>query len=138
MNKYTFSEIEIGTTHEFTVQITQDLVTMFSQITGDKNPLHTDLEFAKNMGQEKVVVFGQLVQSYLSTLAGMYLPGKYSLIVQIESNFKRPVFIEDKITIKGIVTQKINFGNLIVLETKITNQNQEVVVNGKMKVKVLK
>ncbi|MBQ9091319.1 MAG: hypothetical protein IJY52_03500, partial [Anaerotignum sp.] len=49
----------------------------FLAITGDINPLHNDQEFAQKQGHPDKVAFGMLTASFLSTLAGVYLPGRY-------------------------------------------------------------
>ncbi len=74
MNKYKFEDIKIGLKEEFKIPITEEKIKLFGQITGDYNPLHNDLEFAKSKGYNERVVYGMLTSSFLSTLAGMYLP----------------------------------------------------------------
>ena len=102
MNKYKFEDIKIGMEEKFQVSITEDMVNSFCKITGDINPLHNDLEYAKSKGYQEKVVYGMLTSSFLSTLAGVYLPGKYSLIHSVEILFKKPVLISDNLlTIKG-------------------------------------
>ena len=44
-----------------------------------------------------------LTASFLSTLAGVYLPGERSLIQSIESKFVNPVYVGDELTIRGII-----------------------------------
>ncbi len=138
MNEYIFEEIEIGKIEEFSKLITQRDLIIFSNLTGDINPLHMDKEYANSTIFKEKVVFGLLVQSYLSTLAGVYLPGKYSLILSVDSKFRKPAFIGDKITVRGEVKDKINLGNLLILDVLIKNQKHETLINSKMKIKVLK
>ena len=83
MNEYTLSEIEIGMKASFQREITTEMEDAFRQISGDENPLHRDDEFAGEISNGKFtqhVAFGMLTASLYSTMAGMYLPGKYSLI----------------------------------------------------------
>lgn len=138
MNTYTYEEIEIGTKANFSSKITQDEINAFSKITGDKNPLHMDLSYAKQTKFQKNVVFGLLVQSYFSTVAGMYLPGKYSLILSVESRFKNPAFCGDEVFVTGEVIKKVDFGKIIVLKVEIKNQEEKILVDGEMKVQVMK
>jgi len=138
MNSYKFEELNLGMKKVFKKEIYEKDLELFSELTGDKNPLHLDEEYAKSTLFKRKVVFGQLVQSYLSTLVGMYLPGKYSLILSIESNFRKPVFIEDTLLVSGVLEEKIHVGKIIIIGTEIKNQYNQIVMDGKMRVKVLK
>ena len=93
MNCYKFNDINLNDEVTFEYTIDQSKMDAFRMITGDSNPLHCDLDYAKEQGYDENVVYGMLSASILSTLAGMYIPGKYSLIHSVEINFTKPVFI---------------------------------------------
>lgn len=109
----------------------------FKKITGDKNPLHLNGEYAKLNGFPDLVVYGMLSASFLSTLAGVYIPGEKSLIHNVSINFHKPVFIGDKLTISGEVKEKDERFNLIKLKIKISNQNSLRVISGNMQIGLL-
>ena len=110
----------------------------FCEITGDINPLHNDLEYAKSKGYNEKVVYGMLTSSFLSTLAGVYLPGKYSIIHSVEILFKKPVFVSDSpLTIKGKVIEINEMFKQFTIGFEIFNNKDEKVSRGKMKVGVL-
>ena len=138
LNEYTFEELEVGHKESFTKKITKKDISLFSEISGDKNPLHLDEEYAKTTEFKKCVVFGMLGSVMHSTLAGMYLPGKYSLILREESSFVNPIYPGDKLTMIGELIEKKDFGKLLFIETKILNQDNKSVIRGKLVVKVLK
>ena len=138
MNEYTFDELSIGQKESFTKQITKEDILLFSKISGDKNPLHLDEEYAKATEFKKCVVFGMLGSIMHSALAGMHLPGKYSLILKEESSFISPIYLGDKLTIIGEIVEKKEFGKLIFIETKILNKDEKNIIRGKLVVKVLK
>lgn len=136
MNTYTFDEIFVGQKESFTVTVTEADRDKFRDITGDVNPLHNDLDYAKDMGHDKCVVFGMLSAAYLSTLAGVYLPGKYSLIQKTEVNFRKPVYVGDTLTITGEVTDKSSTYKLMDVKVEIKNQDGVKVCKGKMEIAV--
>lgn len=106
MKEHTFEDLNTGHKESFEVSPSEEDMRLFSEITGDKNPLHLDEEYAKQQGFEGRIVFGKLVQSYLSRLAGMYLPGKYSLIVSTEVYYKlRKLIYIDKVKTENVVLQ---------------------------------
>ena len=80
-----------------------------------------------------------LTASLYSTMAGMYLPGKYSLIHSFdELSFMSPVYAGDELTVQGTVTDKNEELKLIMLKVAIRNQDNKVVSRAKMKVLVMK
>ncbi|MBQ3787003.1 MAG: MaoC family dehydratase [Lachnospiraceae bacterium] len=136
MNTYTYEELEVGMKESFQVTLTQEMQDLFLQITGDENPLHRSAEYAKNKGYEDKVVYGLLTSSFLSTLAGMYLPGERSLIHSVETKYQKPVYIGDTLTIEGEIDEKNDTYELIRIKILIRNQKGEKVVKGRMQVGV--
>lgn len=137
MNNFKYADIKIGLIEKFSVIISEDIVNSFSRISGDENPLHIDENYAKSKNFKGKVVFGMLVASYLSRLAGMHLPGLNSLILSVNTNFIKPVYVNDKLEIIGEVTDKKDFGNIIKINVIITNQKGIIVTKGDMLVKVM-
>ena len=138
MNEFTFEELDVGHRESFTKKISDSDILMFSELSGDKNPLHLDNDYAKSTEFKKCVAFGMIGSIMHSALAGMYLPGKYSLILKEESSFISPIYSGDMLTITGEIAKKTDFGKLIFIDTKISNQENKIVIKGKLAVKVLK
>jgi len=136
MNEYKYEEIEIGHKESFTADITEEMMESFKMMTGDINPLHNDEKYAVSLGHPGRVVFGMLTASLLSTLAGVYLPGKRSLIQEVKIKFAKPVYVGDRLTIEGIVEEKHDVYRLLVLKVTIRNQSGDKVCRGKMHVGV--
>ena len=103
MNDLSYEEIEVGHKESFTVTVTEEMMDKFLAITGDVNPLHNDEDYARSEGHPGRVVYGMLSASLLSTLAGVYLPGKRSLIHEVKIKFAKPVYIGDTLTVEGTV-----------------------------------
>ncbi len=138
MKEYKFEDIEIGLECEFLGEITKEKVEAFLNITEDINPLHNDKSYAIKKGYEDKVVYGMLTSSFLSTLAGVYLPGKYSLIHSVEILFKKPVYVKDSpLSIKGKVIDKNDYFKEFTIKYEILNNKGEKVARGTMKVGVL-
>lgn len=139
MNDYRYAELTVGQKEEFLVVVTEEMMTSFQKITGDVNPLHIDEEFVAShytFGKGRVV-YGMLTASFFSTLAGVYLPGKYCLIQSVETKFIYPVFIGDKLLVSGVISELNDCVKQIVLKVTITNQDGKKVVKGTMKLGTL-
>ncbi len=138
MNTFKFNDLEVGHKESFTVRITSDMMSKFKDITGDINPLHNDKDFAVGGGYKDIVVYGMLVSSFYSTLAGVYLPGENSLIQSIEVGMPKPTYVGDTLTVNGEIVDKIDAYHLIEIKIWITNQDGKKVSKGKLNVVVLK
>ena len=137
MNDYSLKDLNIGLSHSFDVKITEEMMAMFQKITGDSNPLHTDNHYARSRGFPDRVVYGLLTASFLSTFAGIYIPGKKSLIHSLNVNLHKPVFIGDTLSINGEVQDKDERFSCIKLKLKITNQDIVRVASGSMQIGVV-
>lgn len=139
VNTYIFADIREGMTESFSKKITVEMEDIFREISDDENPLHRDDDFANQIGgYKKHVSFGMLTASLYSTIAGIYLPGKYCLIHSLEIKFLKPVFAGDILTVTGTVAGKQDDLKLLRLKVKIVNQDDECVSKADMKVLVLK
>lgn len=139
MNTYTFADIQEGMAISFTKEITNQMEDLFREISGDENPLHKDDDYALEIGGYKQhVSFGMLTASLYSTVAGVYLPGKYSLIHSMEIKFIKPVFAGDVLKVSAAVVGKQVAMKLLQLKVKITNQDNICVSKADMKVLVLR
>ena len=138
MQEYIFSEIKKGLRHSFEKILTEDKMQKFYEISGDSNPMHLDSVYARSNGMRNKVVFGMLSSSFYSTLVGVYLPGKYALLHQINLQFSNPVFVGDKLTISGEVTAIHENFRQIEVKAQILNQNLEKISRAKIKIGILK
>ena len=141
MKEYQFSDLRIGMTESFSHVITTEQEESFREITGDLNPLHQDDAFALESGQgkfKKHITFGMLTAAFYSTLAGMYLPGKYSLIHSLEIKFTQPVYTGDTLIITGEIVGLQEELKLLEIKAKIENQAGQCVSKARIKVLVLK
>lgn len=123
MNSYQYEDIYTGLTAKFSVQVSEEYFSAFQKHTGDINPLHSDNEHALSKGYPSKVVFGMLTASYYSTLAGVYLPGERSLLHSVDTKFLSPVYCGDTLEVEGIVTEKNDLFQQIVIKAVIKNQD---------------
>lgn len=142
MNEYTLENIRVGMKESFTHEITEEMENAFRLISKDENPLHWDNDYAKSISDgkyKKHVTFGMLTASLYSTIAGVYLPGKYSLIHSFdELSFMKPVFAGDVLTVDGEVTEVDEALKMIRIKVIIKNQKGEKVSRAKMKIIVMR
>ena len=108
-----FKEIQIGDSASIERVICLKDIETFSNLTGDKNPLHVDQSFAEKSKFGSRVAHGMLTSSFISTLIGVTLPGEGSIITNISLDFRKPVFINDSLRTTIEVTKKIDLSKQV-------------------------
>jgi 3-hydroxybutyryl-CoA dehydratase len=103
MNSYRWKDLAVGMTAEFRAVVSQHMMDMFRELSGDTNPLHRDAEFARAAGHPQPVVFGMLTASLYSTLIGVHLPGRFGVLHGVDIDFHSPVYVGDELIIRGEV-----------------------------------
>lgn len=136
INDYSYDEIKIGDIFEFKKFITRENVNAYAKLTGDFNPLHCDEEYAKNTKFGGTIAHGMFTASFFSTLLGMVCPGKRNIYLTQSLKFKKPVFPNSEITIRGVIKDKVESVKIIVIDTQIISQGS-IAISGEAKVQVM-
>ena len=124
---YSIDEILIGMSVSYSQTITDADVKQFADVSGDKNPVHLDEEYAKNSRYKKRIAHGLLSASFFSSLFGTRLPGKGCVYVSQNLNFKRAVYLGDTVTATVTVTDINVVKQRVFFETVCTVKNKKVI-----------
>lgn len=138
MNDFSYDEIPVGQEAEFSRVVTDEMMNWFRMLSGDENPLHKDVQFAREHKFGGVVAFGMLGASMYSTLAGIYLPGKFCLLQCVHADFLSPVFIGDTLTVNGKLVEKNDSVRQLVIKAVIKNQHGKKVGRAMIEAGMLK
>ncbi|MFN8438088.1 MAG: MaoC family dehydratase [Cytophagales bacterium] len=87
-------KFEVGSEFIHSFVITQKQVDAFAEISGDKNPIHIDEEYAQSTKFGKRIIHGMFGASIISYVMGMKFPGPGSVYLKQNIEFKRPMFPE--------------------------------------------
>jgi len=139
MNKaanISYSNINEGDVFLFERKISKQDVMDFARLSGDFNPLHVDEDFGKKSPFGNNIVHGMLVGSLFSALIGMHCPGKNSVYMSQTLNFKKPIYHDDIILVRGTVINKNDAVKMVTLKTEILKKGK-IMFDGEAKVKVL-
>src|SRR5262249_46660426 len=90
--------LTVGQKARRSATFTAEHVRLYSQITGDYNPLHVDAEFAAATRFKKLIVQGGVTSGLLNAIVAMDLPGPGTVFLETRWRFTNPVFIGDTVT----------------------------------------
>jgi acyl dehydratase len=105
-------------------------IELFTEITGDRNPLHYDEEAASASRFGGLIVQGGVTSGLLNALVAEDLPGPGSVFLHVDWSFRAPVRPGDEITAEVVVLEAREDKPICRLRTTITNQDGIVVLDG--------
>lgn len=135
---YTIDELEVGQSASFTKTVTEADAYNYAGVSGDFNPAHINEEYAKRTFFKTRIAHGMISAGFISAVLGTKLPGPGTIYLGQDLKFTKPVRFGDTITATCTVEEIIKEKNRLILRTVCTNQDGEVVIDGKAIVLALK
>lgn len=105
-------------------------IELFTEISGDRNPLHYDLEAVKATRFGEIVVQGGVTSAILNAVVAEDLPGPGTVFLQVNWAFKAPARPGDTITGRVELTSVRSDKPITELKTTVTRQDGVVVLDG--------
>ena len=105
-------------------------IELFTELTGDRNPLHYDAEAAAASRFGGIIVQGGVTSGLLNAVVAEDLPGPGTVFLHVDWDFNAPVRPGDEITAEVEVLEARDDKPLTRLRTTITNQDGTVVLDG--------
>lgn len=97
---YYFEDLEPGMEASLQRLVTEADINGFAEVTGDKNPVHLDAEYAAGTIFKERIAHGMLTASYISAVLGTKLPGPGVIYISQTLNFRAPVKIGQTVIAK--------------------------------------
>ena len=110
--------------------ISAEDVSRFAGVVGDLNPIHLDPEFAAGSFFKKRIVHGAFLGGLISKVLGMDFPGQGTVYISQTSTFKRPVYVDTRVTVEVKISQVIAEKRRLVLDTNVYNEQGEICLTG--------
>ena len=102
----------------------------FTEISGDRNPLHYDEAVAKASRFGEIVVQGGITSAILNAVVAEDLPGPGTVFLQVNWSFKAPVRPGDTITGRAEVIEVRTDKPITKLKTSVTRGDGTLVLEG--------
>lgn len=112
-------------THEF--RFSQEEVNRFAEVTGDKNPVHTDADYAARTMFKRPIMHGMLGASLFSKVFGTLFPGEGTIYLKQSLSFLKPMYVETDYEAVFTVKEVIKDKNRAIIETLIKDKASQLV-----------
>jgi len=132
MESWNLKELNVGDElPELTMTpITRFTLALYAEASGDHNPIHINMDFAKQVGLPDVIAHGMLVMSYLGKAITDHID--QSRIKEYGVKFSSITNLGDQLTCNGSVTQvsQTDAGKSFSIELRVSNQNNNEKLTG--------
>ena len=125
----------------YTYQVTREVYNSFQQCSSDYNPLHTDPVFASSKGFASVVMYGNILNAFVSHFVGMLLPVREVMIQSQDICYQKPVYLNDEIILESSIDTISEAVNIIQYKLKFMRMKdgkRESVAKGHVQIGLLK
>jgi len=120
----------VGQTARRSRLVTARDIELFTEISGDRNPLHYNEEAARATRFGGIVVQGGVTSAILNAVVAEDLPGPGTVFLQVNWAFRAPVRPGDTITGEVRITSVRDDKPITELETRVTTADGTVVLEG--------
>ena len=121
---------QVGQTARRERKVTARDIELFTEISGDRNPLHYDEDIAKATRFGGIVVQGGVTSAILNAVVAEDLPGPGTVFLEVNWSFKAPVRPGDTITGEVEVTAARADKPISELRTRVIRDDDTVVLEG--------
>ena len=120
----------VGATASRSRLVTARDIELFTELSGDRNPLHYDADLAARSRFGGIVVQGGVTTAVLNAVVAEDLPGPGSVFLQLDLRFLAPVRPGDVITGTVEVTSSRADKPITGLDVRVTRDDGVVAVEG--------
>jgi acyl dehydratase len=125
MNTLTFKDVNVGDdlTPFTAAPISRHALALYCGASGDHNPIHVDIDFAKRAGMDDVFAHGMLSMAYLGRLLTNWVPQQ--ALRKYGVRFVAITHVGDSITCSGKVMEKFEQDGEKRVRVELTTINQD-------------
>lgn len=121
-------------THEFA--ITESVYSAFQQCSGDANPLHVNGDYATSKGFAGKVMYGNILNSFVSYFVGMCMPIPEVMLLKQDILYLQPLYLGDSVNMTVSIAE--SFPKFNMLEFKFSfKRDNTLVARGHFQIKLL-
>lgn len=110
LHGYYIEDVAPGMTASSSKTISDRDITLFIEVSGDDNPVHSDPVYAATTQFKGRIAHGMLTTSVMSSALSNKLPGYGSILLDVSARFKAPVYpgdtVDTTVTVREVIPEK--------------------------------
>jgi 3-hydroxybutyryl-CoA dehydratase len=128
-----YAALEVGQTASYSKTVEERDILLFAAVSGDRNPLHLDAEYAATTLFKERIAHGMFSGALISAAVACTLPGPGTLYLGQQIRFEKPVKLGDTLTVRLQILEKLPKYR-VRIATQVFNQREELVVDGEAEI----
>jgi acyl dehydratase len=128
---FTFEDLQLGTSFRNEYHLSADLYQRFVELFGDRSPLHVDDAVAASCGFRERLMYGAMLNGFISNFVGMHFPGKRTLELGVDIRFVAPFYQNETLILEAVVKERLESRKVILLHFRFL-RDATVIARGKI------
>lgn len=110
--------------------VTERVYRSFQECSNDLNPLHVNDGYSKSHGFRECVMYGNILNAFISYAIGMELPTQDVILLTQSIQYKMPVYLNDSLIMELRTESFSEAGKSVTFKYKFSNNNKIIVAKG--------
>ena len=117
--------------------VTENEYKSFQVCSKDMNPLHLNDDYARTHGFDNRVMYGNILNAFISYTVGMELPTQNVVLLAQSIQYKNPVYLNDVLNMRLKVKGISEAARSVTFNFKFCNSEGKIVAKGDIIIGVL-
>ncbi|HOD15760.1 MAG TPA: MaoC/PaaZ C-terminal domain-containing protein [Spirochaetota bacterium] len=126
-----------GDTFTIPFEVTEKVYRGFTDIFEDRNPLHMDDGYAKGKGFREKVMYGNILNGFISCFIGERLPEKNVVLISQDIAYAKPVYLNDRLELRAEVEDVHDSVGIVEFRYQFVNASGVRVARGKIQIRMI-
>jgi len=129
---FRFDDLFKGASFRQEYTVSDDFYHRFVDLFGDRSPLHVDDSIAVACGFRERLMYGAMLNGFISNLVGMHFPGKRTLELGVDIQFVTPFYLNDSLTLEAVVKERLEVRKVVLLHFRFS-RGDSIIAQGKIR-----
>lgn len=137
MNQKKWEELCAGDKARSSINVTQEYINRFAEVSGDNNPIHINQQYAEKTVFKKCIGHGLISLSEISKIVGTQMPGYGAVFINEKIDYLSPIYVGDTVITEIEIVEINREKKLIKVNATSFNQNGIQLIAGELLVKMM-
>jgi 3-hydroxybutyryl-CoA dehydratase len=126
--------MDVGDRFSIDFIVTEKIYQGFRSLFNDNNPIHTDIFFAHKKGFKNVIMYGNILNGFLSYFIGECLPTKDVVIHSQEIKYYNPFYLNDKLKLNAEIVDIFASVQAVEIKFRFENEHKLKIATGRIQI----
>ena len=126
-----------GDTFTIPCCVSEKIYRGFTDLFEDRNPLHIDDAYAAGKGFREKVMYGNILNGFISYFIGECLPDKNVVLISQDITYVKPVYLNDRLELVAEIEDVHDSVGIVEFRYQFANASGVKVARGKIQIRMI-